>query len=137
MRTNCGTPSRCLRDKSRWSWYCWFSRITISRRCRHDTRYVHAFRRVKAIFRSNMIIKSNRIRNSSGVRILSTNPLIPYRFLLPLSSLCLPCRLLRSTHIFPWIRQRMHFTLFLFFLFRLSFLFLSKRTDTGIHEWAE
>lgn len=116
-----------------------FSRITISRRCRHDTRYVHAFRREKAIFRSNMIIKSNGIRNSSGGSIdqslLSPPPRPLFTSILPSA---LPCRLLRSTHVFPGIRQGMHFTLFPFFLFSpLPFLSLSRRTDTGIHEWAE
>lgn len=118
-----------------------FSRITISRRCRHDTRYVHAFRRAKAIFRSNMIIKSNGIRNSSGARILSTNSfyLLPFPLFTSFyPPQCLPCRLLRSTHVFPGIRQGMHFTLFPSFLFSpLPFLSLSRRTDTGIHEWAE
>lgn len=119
-----------------------YSRITISRRCRHDTRYVHAFHHAKAIFRSNMIIKSNGIRNSSGAQILHRPiPLSPAAFYFLLSlpssySQCLPCRLLRSTHVFPGIRQGMHFSLPLSFFFSppSSFLSLSERTDTGIHE---
>lgn len=84
-----------------------FSRITISRRCRHDTRYAHAFHRAKAIFRSNMIIKSNGIRNSSAARILSTS--FPSFNLV--SPRCPPCRLLRSTHVFARMGQGMRFAI--------------------------
>lgn len=101
-----------------------FSRITISRRCRHDTRYVHAFRRVKAIFRSNMIIKSNGIRNSSAVRILSTNPLVPRRFLLPLSPSCLLALSFVAIHSrFPLDKARNAFRSFSFLLFFSPLLF--------------
>lgn len=82
-----------------------FSRITISRRCRHDTRCAHAFHRAKAIFRSNMIIKSNGIRNSSAARILSTSSSPLFTPSHP------PCRLLRSTHVFARMGQGMRFAL--------------------------
>lgn len=77
-RTNCGTPPRCpQKQKPLVTARRGLSRITISRRRRHDARtgvYMRS-RRAKAIFRSNMIIKSNGIRNSSGARVLSTEPL--------------------------------------------------------------
>lgn len=92
-----------------------FSRITISRRCRHDTRYAHAFHRAEAIFRSNMIIKSKSgIRNSSEARILSASS----------PPLCQPCRLLRSIRVFARMGQGMRFAVLFFFslpLLSLSF----------------
>lgn len=110
-----------------------FSRITISRRCRHDTRYAHAFYRAKAIFRSNMIIKSNGIRNSSGARILSTNSPLFTSSHPPVARLVVCCDPLTFS---PGWGKECVLPCSSFF-FSLSFLFLSKHTDIGIHEWAE
>lgn len=132
--TNCGTPSCCSKQKPLVMAHRAFSRITISRRCRHDTRYVYAYRRAEAIFRSNMIIKSNGIRNSLGARILSTKPslsLPPSVFYFhPVPPRRPPCRLLRSTHVLPGIRQGMHFILFSLFLSLLLLFFLGPSALT-------
>lgn len=129
---NYGTRSRS-RDKNRWSWCATrFSRITISRRRRHDTRYAHAFHRAKAIFRSNMIIKSNGIRNSSAARILSTSsPLCTSSH--PVAPLVVCCDPLTFS---PRMGQGMRFAILSsFYSLSPSFpfrLFLSKHTDTSV-----
>lgn len=122
-RTNCGTPSPLFIETKAAG----HGTTAVSRESQFHgaadmthVRHVHALRRAKAIFRSNMIIKSNGIRNSSGARILSSQSPFPpplRRFLLRPTPPVPALSLLRSTHVFPGIRQGMHFTRFLSSLF--------------------